>query len=282
MTRPHPESSVASEAVAPSRALLLGARDTLPLLPGVVPFGLIYGATALAVGLPAWLAQAMSAIIFAGSAQFAVVLLVSGGASAFVLVLTATTLNLRHLLYSASIGPTVRGAPRGWRLALAYLLTDEVYGVVIGRMLSMPMPARLRYMLGSGLTLWGSWQISTLIGILIGARIPSSWSLDFAATLTFIALLVPLLRDRAVIGAAVVAAVVAALTVGAPLKLGLASAAVAGIAAGMAFDRWLPRRAEQTDTPPSTSTTATTSVAPTVDRAASDHTAPPTTHAQEG
>ncbi|HET9110133.1 MAG TPA: AzlC family ABC transporter permease, partial [Ktedonobacterales bacterium] len=203
-------------------------------------------------------------------------LLVSGGASAFVLVLTATTLNLRHLLYSASIGPTVRGAPRGWRLALAYLLTDEVYGIVIGRILSMPMRARLRYMLGSGLTLWGSWQISTLIGILIGARIPASWSLDFAATLTFIALLVPLLRDRAVIGAAVVAAVVAALTVGAPLKLGLASAAVAGIAAGVAFDRWLPRRAEQADTAPASPTAAPT------DAPASGHATPSATRTEEG
>ncbi len=275
MTRPLPESSAVPEGIAPSRALLLGARDTLPLLPGVVPFGLIYGATALAAGLPAWLAQAMSAIIFAGSAQFAVVLLVSGGASAFVLVLTAATLNLRHLLYSASIGPTVRDAPRGWRLALAYLLTDEVYGVVIGRMLSMPMRLRLRYMLGSGLTLWGSWQISTLIGILIGARIPASWSLDFAATLTFIALVVPMLRDRAVIGAAAVAAVVAALTLGAPLKLGLAAAAVAGIAAGVAFDRWLPRRAKQVDA------ASDAFLAPTADTSASDHT-PPATCAEEG
>ncbi|HZC08194.1 MAG TPA: AzlC family ABC transporter permease [Ktedonobacterales bacterium] len=248
MTRSQSELDEAHAGVTPMRAALLGARDTAPLLPGVVPFGLIYGATALAAGLPAWLAQAMSAIIFAGSAQFAVVLLVSGGASALVLVLTAATLNLRHLLYSASIGPTVRGGPRGWRLALAYLLTDEVYGVVIGRMMSMPMRPRLRYMLGSGLTLWGSWQISTLVGILIGARIPASWSLDFAATLTFIALVVPLLRDRALIGAALVAGIVAALTLGAPLKLGLALAALAGIVAGIALDRWLPSHDAKTDT----------------------------------
>ena len=227
-------------SVAPHRMALLGARDTLPLLPGTVPFGLIYGATALAVGVPAWLTQAMSVVIFAGSAQFAVVLLVAGGASAITLVLTAAILNLRHLLYSASLAPTLRPTARGWRLALSYLLVDEVYGVVIGRMRALPLPQRLRYMLGSGLTLWIAWQLSTLVGLLIGARIPASWSLDFAATLTFIALLVPLLRDRALVGAALVAAVVAALTLGAPLKLGLVAAAIAGIAAGMALDRWLP------------------------------------------
>lgn len=221
-----------------ARPFLRGTRDTLPLLPGVVPFGLIYGATALAAHVPAWLAQAMSAIIFAGSAQFAVVLLVSGGASALVLVLTAATLNLRHLLYSASLGPSLRDAPRGWRLLLAYLLTDETYGVVVGRMLTLPMRERLRYMLGSGLTLWGSWQLSTLGGILIGAQVPASWSLDFAATLTFIALLVPLLHDRAHIGAALAAGLVASLALGAPLKLGLALGGLTGIVVGVLLDRW--------------------------------------------
>lgn len=228
-----------------SRPLLRGARDTLSLLPGVVPFGLIYGATALAAHLPAWLAQAMSVIVFAGSAQFAIVLLVSGGASALILILTAATLNLRHLLYSASLGPSLREAPRGWRLLLAYLLVDEVYGVVVGKMLALPLRARLRYMLGAGLTLWISWQISTLLGILIGAQIPASWSLDFAATLTFIALLIPLLRDRAHIGAALAAALVSALALGVPLKLGLGLAVLVGIVVGMLLDRWSGARRQE-------------------------------------
>lgn len=220
-----------------SRPFLDGARATIPLLPGTAPFGLIYGATAVSAHMPAWLAQAMSVIVFAGSAQFAVVLLVAGGASAVALVLTAATLNLRHLLYSASLGPHLREAPRGWRLLLSYVLVDEVYGVVVGKMLALPMRDRLRYMLGSGLTLWVAWQVSTFIGIVVGAQIPASWSLDFAATLTFIALLVPLLHDRATIGAALAAAVVAALAIGVPLRLGLALAALAGIVVGMLLDR---------------------------------------------
>lgn len=229
--------------------VLFGMRDTLPLLPGVVPFGLIYGATAVAAHMPVWLAQATSFIIFAGASQFAVVLLVAGGASGFVLVLTAATINLRHMLYSASLGPSLRPAPRGWRLLLAYLLTDEVYGVVVGRMLSLPLRDRVRYMFGSGITLWGSWQIATAIGILIGARIPASWSLDFAATLTFIALVVPLLRDRAMIAAALAASVVAALTLGAPLKLGLAMAALSGVVVGVLYDRFIPSGDRSTPEP---------------------------------
>lgn len=271
MTTPQPSGALTR--AEPTRALLLGARDTLALLPGTVPFGLIYGAAALAAGVPAWLTQAMSVVVFAGSAQFAVVLLVAGGASAVVLVLTAAILNLRHLLYSASLGPTLRDAPRGWRLALSYLLVDEVYGVVIGRMLSLPMRQRLRYMLGSGLTLWIAWQISTLIGILIGARIPASWSLDFAATLTFIALLVPLLRDRALVGAALVAGIVAALTLGAPLKLGLVAAAIAGIAVGMLLDRWPTRRAANAES---------SAAGPMADSAANTVTPPTASTSEEG
>ncbi|HEX8733285.1 MAG TPA: AzlC family ABC transporter permease [Ktedonobacterales bacterium] len=229
-------TSAPSASRAP-RPFLDGARATIPLLPGTAPFGLIYGATAVSAHMPAWLAQVMSVIVFAGSAQFAVVLLVAGGASAVALVLTAATLNLRHLLYSASLGPGLREAPRGWRLLLSYVLVDEVYGVVVGKMLALPMRARLRYMLGSGLTLWVAWQVSTFIGIVVGAQIPAGWSLDFAATLTFIALLVPLLHDRATIGAALAAAVVAALAIGAPLRLGLALAALAGIVVGMLLDR---------------------------------------------
>lgn len=224
------------------RPLLEGVRGTLPLLAGTVPFGLIYGASAVSAHIPAWLAQAMSFIVFAGSAQFAIVLLVSGGASAFVLVLTAATINLRHLLYSASLGPVLREAPRGWRLFLSYLLVDEVYGVIIGAIRSLPVRQRVSYMLGSGLTLWISWQLATFVGIVIGARIPASWSLDFAATLTFIALLVPLLRDRALLLAAAVSGIVAALAIGVPLKLGLALAVLLGIAAGVLLDRRTARR----------------------------------------
>jgi predicted branched-subunit amino acid permease len=143
------------------------------------------------------------------------------GGPAGILVLTGSILNLRHLLYSASLAPELRPARPRWKALLAYLLTDEMYGVVSTRLRAGLAPGDVRwYALGSGLTLWCEWQLSTLAGLLLGAQIPSSWSLDFAATLTFIALVVPLLRDRPSGLAAAVAALVAALLVHAPLKLG--------------------------------------------------------------
>ena len=219
-----------------------GALDTLPLLPGTVPFGLVYGITARAAHIPASLIQAMSLVIFAGSAQFAVVTLVAAGTPALIVALTAIILNLRHLLYSASLAPSLRDTPRRWRLVVAYFLTDETYGTVIGRAGDLRPADRTAYVLGSGVCLWSAWQLSTLVGLLAGAQIPASWSLDFAAPLTFIALLVPLLKDRSLVWAAAVAAGVAGLAFGAPLKLGIVVAGCAGVAAGMAADALMRRR----------------------------------------
>lgn len=227
-------SRARAEGVA--RLLTHGARDTLPLLPGTIPFGLVYGITARAAHIPPGLTQAMSVIIFAGSAQFAVVTLVAAGTPALIVVLTAAILNLRHLLYSASLAPTLRETPRRWRLLVAYLLTDETYGTVIGRAGSLLPAERSVYVIGSGLCLWSAWQLSTLVGLLAGAQIPASWSLDFAAPLTFIALLVPLVTDRSLVWAAALAAVAAGLTFGTPLKLGIVAAACVGVAAGLIAD----------------------------------------------
>lgn len=224
-----------------SRPFLRGVRDTLPLLPGVVPFGLILGVAARGTHLPAWLVQATSFVIFAGSAQFAAVQLAATGGSALAIALTGILLNLRHVLYSATLAPYLRRAKPARKAALAYFLTDEVFGVVVARLRGgLPEGERVPYCLGSGVTLWSSWNLATLAGLLIGAKIPASWSLDFAATLTFIALVVPLLADRASVLAALAAGTVAVLALGAPLKLGLVAAAAAGIAAGLLAERRMP------------------------------------------
>jgi len=215
-------------------ALLDGTRATLPLLGGTIPFGLIYGVAARGAHVAPWLTQAMSVLIFAGSAQFAVVQLVAVGAPAAVLVLTGVILNLRHLLYSAALAPTVRRRSGWWRVALAYLLTDEMFGVATARLRAGLAEQRQPwYALGAGMTLWVCWQASTLAGLLVGGEIPVGWSLDFAATLTFIALVVPMVRDRASLWSALVAGVVVLGALHAPLRLGLLAAALAGVLAGV-------------------------------------------------
>jgi len=215
-----------------------GVRDETPILLGVVPFGLLFGALAISAHLSNLAAQAMSSIIFAGSAQFIAAQLVGTGTSGLVILMVVFVVNLRHALYSASVAPHIKSLNTGWKLLLAYLLTDEAYAVTITHYnRTGDSETRHWYFLGAGLTLWSSWQVSTAIGIFIGAQIPSSWPLGFILPLTFIALVVPALKDRAGVTAALVAGAVGLLAFGFPYKTGLLLAALVGIMTGLLVER---------------------------------------------
>ena len=171
-----------------------GVRAGSPLLVGVLPFGLIYGALALGAGLSPAAAQMMSSIVFAGSAQFVATQLVHESAPGLIIVLTIAVVNLRHMLYSASIAPYIEHLPMRWKTLLAYLLTDEAYATAIIHYEKEELAATSHwFFFGAALALWTTWQVSTALGIFLGAAIPSSWPLDFAAPLTFIAMVVPVL-----------------------------------------------------------------------------------------
>ncbi len=108
-----------------------GVQAELPILIGVAPFGMIYGALALQAGIPPTAAQAISAVVFAGSAQIVLTQLVRIGTPGLVMILTVAVINLRHALYSASVAPYVQHLRPAWKLLLSYLLTDEAYVVTI-------------------------------------------------------------------------------------------------------------------------------------------------------
>jgi 4-azaleucine resistance transporter AzlC len=231
--------------MTPRREFAAGIRAELPILLGVLPFGLIYGALALQAGIPPAPALAMSSIVFAGSAQFVATQLIGAGTPAGLLLLTTFVVNLRHLLYSASLAPYLRPLRPAWKVALAYLLTDEAYAVAITHY-SQTSPTRATspshrdepdhrhwFFLGAGLTLWTTWQASTTVGLYLGARIPTSWHLEFALPLTFLALARPAVTDRATAITVLVASVVGIVSYGLAMRLGIIAAALAGIAAGI-------------------------------------------------
>lgn len=210
----------------------------IPLLVGVFPFGMIYGVLAMGAGLTSLQAQAMSSIVFAGSSQFIATQLFSTFTPGFVIILTIVIVNLRHLLYSASIAPFLQHLPTRWKWLLAYLLTDEAYAVTITRFRESETPNQHWFFFGAGLALWATWQVSTLVGILLGAVIPESWSLDFTLALTFIALLVPGLKEKPDYGAVAASGVCALIFFNLPYKLGLVMASVVGISVAV----WLEKR----------------------------------------
>lgn len=227
-----------------SQEFFHGCRDILPLIVGAIPFGIIFGTLAIGAGLSALQAMGMSALVFAGSAQFIAITLITGGVGAAVVLLTTFVVNLRHALYSASMQPFVRHLPNRWRAPLAFWLTDEAFAVIQHRYArDDASPHKHWFFLGAGLTMYLSWQLATLAGIAFGQAVPdiASWGLDFAMIATFIGIAVPMMRTRPQVASALVAAVVALMTWNLPYKLGLIAAALAGIVVGI----WLERRAER-------------------------------------
>lgn len=210
-----------------------GIRAEFPLLVGVFPFGMIYGALALNAGLSKAASQMMSSIVFAGSSQLIATQLIHDAAPGFVIVLTIAVVNLRHMLYSASLAPFLASLSTRWKILLSYLLTDEAYApTIIKYEREGVQPFSHWFLFGAGLALWTTWQVSTAVGIFLGGSIPEAWSLDFALPLTFIAMVVPALKGRPYVAAALSAGVTALVAYSLPYKLGLILAALVGIVVG--------------------------------------------------
>ena len=174
------------------QAFLRGFSAVAPLWLGVVPFALAYAVIARDAGLSLSETQALSLFVFAGSAQFTAAGLFATGATALEIVFTTFLLNVRHVLYGLALGRQVR--LDGWRRPVAaFFLTDEVFGVVSTR-----RAPTFGYLLGAELSLFVTWNLSTLGGGLIGGAIPdpTKLGLDLVFPLAFLALLVPLVRTR--------------------------------------------------------------------------------------
>ena len=218
-----------------------GVVNTTPILIGVVPFGLIAGVAAVDAGLDGLTAYALSPIIFAGASQIAAADLLGRDASLAVIVLTVWVINSRMLMYSASMAPHFVDASIGRKGVIAYLLTDQAFAVSILRLEERDeeLPVRISYFMGSGLALWITWQTSTLTAVIIGAGVPTEWSLDFAIPLVFMALMFLAINDRATVVAAAVGALTAVVAFSLPYNLGLPIAALTGIGAGLVAEtRW--------------------------------------------
>jgi 4-azaleucine resistance transporter AzlC len=218
---------------SPRADFLSGVRVALPITLGIVPFGTVAGVAAVSVGIPAVHALTMSVVIFAGASQLAAVELIGKSAPAAVIVLTVLIVNLRMMMYSASIAPHFEPLSTRWRAGLSYLLTDQAYAVSLVEFENNETTNRRWYYLGVAMPLWVTWQAATVAGILLGANVPAGWHLDFAIPLVFLAVLVPAVTDRPTVVAALVGGTTTVAANGLPFDLGLVVAAVTGIAAGV-------------------------------------------------
>lgn len=214
-----------------------GVRDTLPLLLGVIPFGLVAGIAAVNAGLGLQHAIGFSVIVFAGASQLAAIELLGENSPLAVVVVTAVVINLRMTMYSASIAPHLRDQSARWKALMAYVLTDQAYALSIARYRGSADVDRRWYYLAVAFTLWVVWQVTTIAGVLLGSGVPDAWGLEFAVPLVFLALLVPAMEDRPTIVAGLAGGAIAVIAGGLPLNLGLLVGATVGIASGVLVER---------------------------------------------
>ena len=219
-------------------AFASGAKAAVPVLLGLMPLAVVCGTSATGTGLSALQALALSVFFLSGAAQLAATQLIATGASVGVIVLTVLIISLRLTLYSASIAPHFQRLSATWKGLISYLLTDPAYAVTITRFDDGETREQDKrwYFLGSGLAIWVTWLLGTIIGVFLGAWVPESLSLDFVLPLSCIALALPAIKDRATMAAAFWAGLAAVFATALPLNLGLITAAVVGVLGGMAAE----------------------------------------------
>ena len=178
-----------------SKTIIKGALDVLPLLIPVVPFGIIFGAIGIELGFGPYITYATSIVIFSGASQIVFLQLLSAGASSLVAITSSSVVSTRHLLYGAVVSQYLNHLSIYWKLVISYLLTDQAFAVSNEYFRKNTKNKFKHYhLIGSGLTLWLIWQITTILGIILGSIVPDELGLTFTIPLTFLALLVNYLR----------------------------------------------------------------------------------------
>jgi predicted branched-subunit amino acid permease len=216
---------------------IAGSRAVAPVLVGTIPFGFVAGVAAISAGMTPLQGIALSVLSFSGIAQLIAAQLIAVDSPVIVTVGAAAVVSLRFLMYSAAMSPHLAHLDRRWRTLLSYLMTDQNFALAARRYAEPGDRSHVHwYFLGGAMTLYVTWQLAVVIGVVAGAQVPASWSLDFAVVLSFIALLVPAVRTRADLAAAIVAAAVALWVAGLPYRLALVVASIAGIATGLAIE----------------------------------------------
>lgn len=187
------------------------------------------------VGLSPFEGQALSAILFAGSAQLVAVGMFKAGVGLSTMLLTTFFITSRHFLYSVSMRGKIAPLPIKWRLLLGFLLTDELFAVVGNQ-----TPERFKpwYALGAGLSFYLVWNIATLVGIVAGSQIPNldRFGLEFAVAATFIALVVPTIKDSPILVSVLVALVLSVAMAYFSIEGGLIISSVCGMVSGFACE----------------------------------------------
>ncbi|WP_404341567.1 AzlC family ABC transporter permease [Pseudoalteromonas mariniglutinosa] len=221
-----------------SRATLKGFLDMLPLCLAVLPWGILCGSLAIQNGFTALETQTMSLLVFAGSAQLVAIELIAGNTPLLTILFTTLIISSRHFLYGLAIRHKVIDQPMRWRLPVSFVLTDELFAFSHHHK-AYRTKIRLIYALSAGFSFYIAWNLWTFIGIVAGSLLPdlTHLGLDFAIAATFIALVIPGIKNLATLATVITAAVMATLLKSQGFELWLVVAALTAMSVGYIISR---------------------------------------------
>lgn len=213
-----------------------GIADAVPLFVPAIPFAFVIGVVIVDSGISPVVGWSSSWIIFGGAAQLTLISLLGSGAAVAAAISAGLVVNARHLMYSAAMAPVFQHQPRWMRWIGPYLLIDQQFALAMLRADDDSKTFRTYY-LSSGLVFWSMWQITTVVGIMLGPIVPVSWSLEFAVSILFLGLIVMGIDKYPKLVAALVGAGVTYLSAGLPNRAGLLVGAFVGILVGTVAER---------------------------------------------
>lgn len=207
-----------------------GFRSVLPIISGIIPFGAVMGSSFASANLSFWQAMFMNTVVYAGAAQLATTDLMKLNAAVLVVVGTGLIINMRFLLYSAALSPSLKDSSLMVKFFCAFTLTDQSYAAMSANSDHfVTNKDAVHFYMGTAICMLLAWHASVVAGYIFGNFAPSWLSLDFAIPLSFVALLVPSLKTKKHQAIALFSSVLSLVFFSLPLKIGLMLTALISI-----------------------------------------------------
>ncbi len=221
----------------------IGAADMWPQGPGIAAWGLMTGVAMVKSGMSVVESLAMALLVFAGSSQLAAIPLIVAGAPIWIILATGFCVNLRFVVFSLHLRPYLMHLPLLERLTHGYLTADMTYVLFTRR---FPHPAaepegrtaQEAYLAGNCYVNWACWVGSSVVGVALANFVPTAWGLGFAGILCLIGILCSLATTRLRLLSAAVAGVAAVLAYALPLKLNIVAAIAVAVLLCLGMERW--------------------------------------------
>lgn len=225
-----------------------GLVDLLPAMVAITVWGFVTGVAMIKSGLSTFEAGAMTLLVYAGSAQLTALPLIESQAPLWLIFVAGFVVNIRFIIFGAALQPYFRQLSWPKRFALGFLTSDMAFVLFMSRYgdsSERSSREHLWYILGVVIPGWFSWQCASLLGIYLGAYVPTSWSLDFAAILALMAVLIPLVNTAPMWACLCTAGAIAWVGQLLPLRLGLVAAVIGGVVAGVAAEQLKTKRSRR-------------------------------------